>query len=308
MSRPATDAISVQEIEHRLKAITSVRLKKDEPMSAHTSMGVGGPARWFVEVHDLEALKHTLEILKSSGERWMMLGGGSNTLFCDAGYNGAIVYLGKGFREIRLGETPDTIVAGAAASLSGIMNFAKRHGLAGAEFCAGIPGVLGGALAGNAGTAAGEICPLADSVEVLDSSGQIKTRKRGEFEYSYRHSRLREDVILGATLRLKPDAAEAIETRIAQSLSKRFEQPIGERSAGCMFKNPPGDFAGRLIDCAGLKGLRIGNVSVSDKHANFMINEGKATAADILKLMDEVRERVKSATGTELESEVRVIS
>ncbi|MBI1785481.1 UDP-N-acetylmuramate dehydrogenase [Candidatus Sumerlaeota bacterium] len=299
--------VPAEELETKLNSIPGVSLKSGEPLSAHTSMGVGGPATLFVEAEDRDALVKTLGLLKSSRVRWMMLGGGSNTLFDDAGYDGVVVHLGKGFRAIRAGDAPNEIFAGAAASLSGIMNFAKRNGLGGAEFCAGIPGVLGGALAGNAGAGGLDICSITESVEVIDAGGNFVTRRRGEFKFSYRMSQLREDVILGAALKLTPDSPENIEARIQQHLSKRFEQPLGERSSGCMFKNPPGNFAGRLIDQSGLKGLRIGNVFVSDVHANFMINEGKGSAADIRRLMDEVRARVLDQTGVELETEVRII-
>jgi UDP-N-acetylmuramate dehydrogenase len=270
-------------------------------------MGVGGPARWFIEVDRREALPPLLDLLRASGVRWMILGGGSNTLFDDAGYEGAVVHLGREFRFLEKTDLPNAIRAGAAANLSAVMNFARRNGLAGLEFCAGIPGNLGGALAGNAGTAAGEICALAETVEVLDGDLQPAVRRRGEFAFAYRKSDLAGDVILAATLRLRPDAPDAIEARIQQALAKRLEQPVGERSSGCMFKNPPGDYAGRLIDRAGLKGLRVGGACVSDLHANFMLNDGTATTADVLGLMSEVRARVLAQTGVALETEVRAV-
>jgi len=308
MSLPSARPSGVGEtVESQLAAIHGVSIKPNELMSAHTSMGVGGAARWFVTVEDRSALIKVLEILRAADARWMMLGGGSNTLFDDAGYDGIVVHLGKGFRAIEAGPEPDQVTAGAGATLSAIMNFAKRRALAGMEFAAGIPGVLGGALAGNAGAAGGDICSLADAVEVVDAKGNVVTRKRGEFCFAYRYSQLRDDVVLGATLRLRPDAPEAIDARIQQSLSKRFEQPVGERSAGCMFKNPPGGVAGRLIDETGLKGLSLGKVSVSDKHANFMINEGGASSKEIVQLMRDVQAKVKEKTGVELEVEVRII-
>ena len=197
------------------------------------------------------------------------------------------------------------IRAGAAAGLSAIMNFAKKRELAGLEFCAGIPGKLGGALAGNAGAGGGDICSLVDCVEVVDGEGRLRTRRRGGFAYGYRSSDLRGDVIVAASLRLRHDSRAKIDERIGRHLAKRLDQPLGDRSSGCMFKNPPGEFAGRLIDRAGLKGLRVGGVSVALEHANFMINDGHGTAADVQRLMDQVRERVLTGTGIELEGEVR---
>jgi UDP-N-acetylmuramate dehydrogenase len=236
-----------------------------------------------------------------------MLGGGSNTLFTDAGFRGAVVRLTGEFRSIESGPEPETIRAGAGAVLGAVMKFAQRHNLAGLEFGVGIPGCLGGALAGNAGAGGEDICSLADSVDVLDDKGAIVRLKRGEFSYGYRDSELRARVILGAVLHLCPDTPANIKARIDRHLSKRWEQPVGERSSGCMFKNPPGDFAGRLIDAAGLKGVRVGGVRVSEKHANFMVNDGSAQSAEIERLMGLVRDTVRERTGIDLEPEVRIM-
>lgn len=290
-----------------LAAIPGLAIREREPLSAHTSMGAGGPARYFVEVDRRDALDPLLELLRSAGVPWMALGGGSNTLFSDEGFEGVIVRPGRDFRGIREGDEPHTIVAGAGANLSAVMNFAKRRGLGGVEFGVGIPGTLGGALAGNAGAGGQDICSITESVGVLTPEGERVVRGRGEFKYAYRKSDLKRDFILEATLRLCPDAPEAIQARIDGHLGKRKEQPVGHRSAGCMFKNPPGSAAGRLIDQTGLKGLRINQIWVSDKHANFMINDGGGSVADILALMNRVRDEVRAATGVELETEVRVV-
>lgn len=298
--------MTLQAQSSSIEAIPGISLRPNEPLASHTSMGVGGPARWFIEVDERSALAPLLDLLRASRIPWVMLGGGANSIFSDEGFDGAVIHPGKGFRQIEATEHEHVIRAGAAATLSALMNFAKRRNLSGLEFCAGIPGTLGGALAGNAGAGGWDICTLADSVEVLDREGHPHTRKRGEFSFAYRISDLRNDVILAADLHLCPDTREAIVARIQKCLEKRGEQPIGERSSGCMFKNPPGEFAGRLIDRAGLKGHAVGGASISTEHANFMINDGKATATEILQLMDEVRSRVRSATGIELESEVRI--
>lgn len=302
---PALEPAS--EFERALLALPGVKVLRNEPLADHVSMGVGGPARWFAEAADREALRGLLALLRGGTTPWSMLGGGSNTLFGDAGFEGVIVHLGRGFRTIEPGPDAETVRAGAGANVSAVMNFAKRRGLAGAEFFAGIPGTLGGALAGNAGAGGEDACSIADEVEVIDSEGRETVRKRGEFQFAYRFSQLRDDVILGATLRLRADSMEAIEARIQKHLSKRWEQPVGERSSGCMFKNPPGDFAGRLIDQAGLKGLRIGGMRVSEEHANFMINDGSGTAAEIEQLIGEVRRRVMEKAGVELDGEVRFL-
>jgi UDP-N-acetylmuramate dehydrogenase len=276
-------------------------------MAAHTSMGVGGPADWYLEISLLGSLAPALEALREGGMPVLMLGGGSNTLFTDAGYRGEVVRLPGEFRSIGLGKGPHTVRAGAGAALSAVMKFAQRHHLGGIEFGVGIPGALGGALAGNAGAGGEDICSLVESVEVLDRSGAIVRLNRGDFGYRYRDSELRGKTIVAATLSLCPDSAENIKRRIDAHLSKRWEQPVGERSSGCMFKNPPGDFAGRLIDAAGLKGLRIGGVRVSEKHANFMVNDGTAAWDEIERLMSLVRATVREQTGIDLEPEVRIM-
>lgn len=307
MSGPTqTEALARATLESRLAALAAIAVRHDEPLAPHTSMGVGGPARWFIEVEERGALAHLLALLGEAGVAWTMLGGGSNTLFEDRGFEGAVVHLGKGFRFIEADPAqPELIHTGSGALLSAAMNFAKRRGLSGLEFGAGIPGTLGGALAGNSGAGGADICSLAESVEVLDEDGAERTLARGEFGFSYRKSGLAGRIILAARLRLAPASREEIETAIQAHLAKRMEQPIGDRSSGCMFKNPPGEYAGRLIDAAGLKGLQVGGISVSNTHANFMINEGGGTAQEIRQLMEEVRRRVQEESGFELEAEVR---
>jgi UDP-N-acetylmuramate dehydrogenase len=187
------------------------------------------------------------------------------------------------------------------------MNFAKRAGLVGLEWAAGVPGQFGGALAGNAGTPRGDTCSMTESVEVLDAAGARRTLRRGEYQFGYRNSALRDFIIMQATLQMAPDATEAIQERINAALAKRNEQPLGERCSGCMFKNPPGDFAGRLIEQAGLKGTRIGGARVSEIHANFMLNDGTARAGDITELVGLVRSRVQECHSVNLELEVRIV-
>ncbi len=291
----------------KLEQLEHVRLLRDEPLAAHTTMGVGGPARWLALVEEPAALAAAIKLITNSQMPWMVLGGGSNTIFSDEGWPGVVVKLGRGFRRIEAGPGPNQVSAGAAATLSAVGNFARRQGLAGLEWAAGVPGQLGGALAGNAGAGRGDICSDVVAVEVLSREGEPARLGREGFSYGYRSSSLRDWLILSATLQLEPDDPEAIRARVDAALAKRREQPLGERSSGCMFKNPAGDFAGRLIDQAGLKGLRVGGARVSEEHANFMINDGSATAADIEELARQVRERVRQQSGRELELEIRLI-
>jgi UDP-N-acetylmuramate dehydrogenase len=285
----------------------AVEVIEHEPLARHVSMGVGGPARWLVTVQTREALGPALEALRNSAVPWILLGGGSNTFFADEGYGGAVVKLGRAFRSIEPGPGPHQLTAGAGAILSAVMNAAKRASLAGLEWAAGVPGTLGGALVGNAGTALSDACTALDRVEVIDAQGRCRTLHQGEFAFGYRHSSLGEHVILAATYNLRPDDPQAIQARIDAGLAKRREQPLGQRCSGCMFKNPPGDAAGRLIDAAGLKGLAIGGASVAHEHANFIVNDGTATAADIMALVDQVRRRVQERWGVMLELEIRMV-
>jgi len=294
-------------LSEKIAALGGVELREHEPMARHVSMGVGGPARWFAVAGDEAALSGLLALLRPCATPWLILGGGSNTLFTSAGYEGVVVSLGKAFKTMAPGPGPDQITAGGAAPLSAVVNLAKRERLSGLEFAAGIPGQLGGALAGNAGTAAGEVCPLVETVELIDAGGQRLVAARGAFAYGYRHSSLRQGVILRATLQLRGDDPEAIQARIDAALAKRGEQPLGVRTSGCMFKNPPGDTAGRLIDAAELKGERIGGARISQQHANFMINDGTASAEDIQALVERVRARVRQRHGVNLELEVRMV-
>jgi UDP-N-acetylmuramate dehydrogenase len=291
----------------RLKALAGIRLDENEPLAGHITMGVGGPARWLAQAESPEALEGLLALLRESGWPWMMLGGGSNTVFTDAGFPGVVVTLGREFRRIAEGPGPGQLTAGAAASLSSVTNAAKRAGLTGLEWAAGVPGTLGGALAGNAGTAAGDICSLAEAVDVIDAAGRRLTRRRGAFDFGYRTSALAGDTILRAALALTPGDPVEIQQRTEQALGKRWTQPVGLRCSGCAFKNPPGDHAGRLIDQAGLKGLRVGGAYVSPEHANFIINDGTATAGDIQALTARIREEIRRRHGIELESEIRMV-
>lgn len=305
-----TNETEIQLFSNKLAAIPGLEVRENEPLAKHVTMGVGGPARLFLVPAHPEALADTLAALRQSGLPWMLLGGGSNTIFTAGGFAGAVVTLGRGFRTLAPGPAPHQITAGAANPLSAVMNFAKRTGLAGLEWAAGVPGQLGGALAGNAGTPKGDTCSLAAAVDVIDTAGVLRTRRRGEFQFHYRWSELRTsgDILLQATLDLQPDDPAAIQERIQSALAKRNEQPLGERCSGCMFKNPPGDFAGRLIEAAGLKGTRLGGMRVSDIHANFMLNDGTATPADVTALVDLVRGRVRERHGVDLSLEVRIVT
>lgn len=278
-----------------------------EPLARHCSLRVGGEAALMAVPGNMEGLRLVTEALAESGERWLVLGGGTNVLFSNGGFAGCVIRMGKGFSQIRMeGETG--IFAGASALLSSLVVFAGERGLEGLECLSGIPGTVGGGVRMNAGTASGEIADTLQSADLLRGSAESRIG-REEMGFSYRSSLLREgDVILGATFHLRASTPGIVLERIREQISRRKKsQPLGMPSAGCWFRNPEGDSAGRLIDEAGMKGVRCGGAQVSPVHANFLVNAGGATARDFLDLAERVREAVRERFGIILEEEVQVV-
>ncbi len=280
-------------------------MRYDEPMSRHTSWRVGGPARRFYRPADREDLAAFLAGLPSA-EPLLWLGLGSNLLVRDGGFPGTVLAL-KG-RLDRVDEPePGVIRAEAGAACAKIARFAAQAGLTGAEFLAGIPGTMGGALAMNAGAFGGETWPLVRAVETLDRCGRLRRRGTQDFQFGYRQvSGPQGEWFVGVELALRAGDTGAGQARIRSLLERRAAtQPTGLPSCGSTFRNPPGDHAARLIEAAGLKGLRIGGAEVSRKHANFIINTGGANAADIEALIERVQDTVRTLCGIELVTEVQ---
>ena len=233
-----------------------------------------------------------------------VLGGGSNLLVSDEGVPGFVLRLTNDcFRQVEV--EGDSVAAGAGAALSHAVSQSVAAGLAGLEMLVGIPGTVGGAIRGNAGSRAGEIGQVVKSVDVLTAKGERFTRTEEELSFAYRSSSVNELVILGATFALKSEDPSAIAARMRQQwITRKAEQPYGFQSAGCIFKNPRGLSAGKLLDEAGLKGTRVGKAEVSDRHANFIVTEEGATAAEVRQLMGLMQARVKDKHGVDLEPEV----
>jgi len=245
-----------------------------------------------------------LATLVSGLERVLALGGGTNTIFSDQPTSRPVLKLGKNFH--RFDREGDLIHAGAAAALASLLSFSREEGLSGLEDLAGIPGTVGGAIRMNAGTGGWGIMDSVSAVELVDASG-VRTLDRAQIAYTYRHTDLSAAaVVTGVWLKLKGEPPQVIARKIAANLERRKSQPKGA-SCGCIFKNPSGESAGKLIDQAGLKGRRIGGAVISEAHANFIINDAGATSADILALMALMRETVKTKFGIVLEEEVRII-
>lgn len=290
------------------------QVKKDEPMKRHTTFRAGGPAKFFVSPLDEEALKHVICFCREENIPYYLLGNGSNLLVSDAGYDGVMLSLGNSCSEIEIlehaGSDTAILKAGAGSMLAQIAKEALKKSLTGFEFAAGIPGTLGGAIVMNAGAYGGEMKDVLLSVRVLTKEGTIKELSKEELHLSYRHSCIpkEEYLVLSAELCLQKGNAEEILKRMEELLLKRREkQPLEYPSAGSTFKRPEGYFAGKLIEEAGLRGYRIGDAEVSEKHCGFVINRGEATAEEIRTLCFEVQRKVKETSGVKLELEVKMI-
>ncbi|MBI2993998.1 MAG: UDP-N-acetylmuramate dehydrogenase [Gammaproteobacteria bacterium] len=283
------------------------RMLTSEPMAKHTSWRVGGPADRFYVATDVEDLAQLLRNLPAQ-EPLVWVGLGSNLLVRDGGIRGTVILLSGLLGEIELRDERE-VIAGAGAPCARVARFGATHGLAGAEFLAGIPGTVGGALAMNAGAFGRETWNIVERVETIDRHGTKRHRKRSEFRVGYRTVVApAEEWYLAAEFLLQADPSRQGPARIRRLLEERAErQPTGVFSCGSVFRNPEGDYAGRLIEKCGLKGERVGHASVSTKHANFIINEGGATAAEIEELILHVQDAVKAMTGVRLVPEVRIV-
>lgn len=281
-------------------------LRPGEPLAPHTWFHLGGPAEFFAEPGSPEELSKLVVRCRAENIPVRLLGGGSNILVRDAGVPGVVLHLSSpAFSEVQV--DGQTLTAGGGAKLGHVISTAVREGLAGLETLVGIPGTLGGALHGNAGGHGGDIGQWTSQATVMTRTGEIVTRNREELVFAYRQSSLDELVILSAQIRLESDDPEDLTKRMQkQWIVKKSSQPLSHQSAGCIFKNPRGMSAGMLIDQAGLKGTRVGQAEVSDRHGNFIVANQQATSDDVLKLIDLVRERVAERLGIELEREIEI--
>ena len=294
-----------QEIE---KLLSQDQIKREEPLSRHTTFRVGGPAEYLI-TPEISQIPDVVALCRQHAIPLTVIGNGSNLLVSDAGLRGVVLELGKTASGIRILDGEDLAVQ-AGTLLSETANFAAKNGLSGMEFAAGIPGSLGGAVVMNAGAYGGEIKDIRSGVRVLTTAGEIKVRPADELDLSYRRSRMMDegDIVLDARLNLTQGSEVVIRARMDELRKKRLEkQPLEYPSAGSTFKRPEGYFAGKLIEDAGLRGFRVGDAQVSEKHCGFVINRGEATAAQILELMQQVQERVKETSGVDLEPEVRLL-
>jgi UDP-N-acetylmuramate dehydrogenase len=288
-------------------SMNKIRITMNEPMSKHTSWRTGGVAKQYVQAESLDALATFIATLPDD-EELLWMGLGSNTLVRDGGFSGTVIATQGVMTQLELVDEA-TVYVGAGVASAKLARFCTRNGLSGAEFFAGIPGLVGGALAMNAGAFGGEIWPLIVEVETINRKGEIKKRQASEFEYSYRHVNGPENEwFVSATLRLDKQSENSGAIDIKQLLAKRAaSQPTGVASCGSVFRNPDKFYAAQLIEECGLKGKRIGGAVVSEKHANFIINDGDACAADIESLILQVQKTVEDERGVLLQQEVRIV-
>lgn len=287
--------------------LNDIECRKDEPMKKHTTFRIGGPARFFYVPKNIDELKLIIEHCKGEKLKYMIIGNGSNMLFMDEGFDGAIICVGSGMSNISVDNTNIYVEAGAL--LSKVASGARDAGLTGMEFAAGIPGTIGGAIVMNAGAYGGEMKDIVSFVDILEADGVVRRYSNEEMQFGYRRSIVDTDkVVVGVELKLVSGNVDDINARMYELKTARVsKQPLEYPSAGSTFKRPEGYFAGKLIDDCGLRGYRVGGAMVSEKHCGFVINYDNATANDVLKLMDDVRNKVYEEYNVLLEPEVRIV-
>lgn len=295
---------------HLRSLVGADAVRTEEPLAAHTTFRIGGPAQWLVLPRTEEAVAAVVGACREAEVPLRILGAGSNVLAPDEGLPGVTLKLADNFAAVEV--LPGGLLrAQAGATNEAVAAAARDAGLAGYEFACGIPGTIGGAAIMNAGAYEGQFSDVAVEVRCLTAEGESVTLTAPEAAWGYRTSRMMHEgmVVLSATLQLRPDASEAIAARMTDLTQRREEkQPLEMPSAGSTFKRPEGYFAGKLIQDAGLQGFSVGGAQVSTKHAGFVVNTGNATAADVLGLIAEVQARVLADSGVALEPEVRLWS
>lgn len=295
-------------IERFSNLLGNEKVRINEPMNRHTTFRIGGPADYFLLPSSSEEVKGILEICKEESLQYFILGNGSNLLVSDEGYRGVIIQLYRNYGGLTVEGTE--IRAGAGVLLSQIAATARNESLTGFEFAGGIPGTLGGAVVMNAGAYGGELKDVLKEAVVMDREGNIFTVPVEKLAMGYRTSLVKTAgyLVLEAVIFLKKGSQEEIRDTMKDLADRRIsKQPLEYPSAGSTFKRPEGYFAGKLIMDAGLRGYQVGDAQVSEKHCGFVINRGNATAADVLTLIENVREKVQEQFGVTLEPEVKFL-
>lgn len=298
-------------LARELRLIGGLSLKLSEPLARYTSMKIGGPADFFIDVENAAALTRVLQTLDEYGTSFCLLGNGSNVLISDQGVRGALIHLRGEFKKVEWRQEGNTVGVrvGSAFAVTQLVREAARRGYSGLEFAEGIPGTLGGALVMNAGAYGSEFEKIVDQVDGLTQAGEPVRFTREQMTFTYRDSHLPPGtVVTQVLLRLTLEDAAKVTAKVRDLVTKRkAAQPSGYPNSGSMFRNPTGDYAGRLIEAAGLKGSKIGQAKIAERHGNFIVNLGGAKAEDVRRLMEMARSEVKRQFGIELQPEVRLI-
>lgn len=291
-----------------IERIGIINIKYNELMSQHTSFKVGGPADIFIEPADLEELKKALGFVKKHNIPYYVIGNGTNLLIGDKGIRGAVIKVGENFGDIEI--SGEEVIAECGVLLSTLSKTVARSTLAGLEFASGIPGYLGGAIAMNAGAYGGEMKDIVEWVEVLDENMELQRYNNAEMEFVYRKSIVepRNLIVIRCKMRLKKGNQEEINSIMSDlNMKRKTKQPLHLPSAGSTFKRPPGYFAGKLIEDAGLRGFSIGGAQVSELHCGFVVNNGNASARDVYDLIKHVQQTVFNQFGVNVETEVKML-
>jgi UDP-N-acetylmuramate dehydrogenase len=296
--------------KEEIARICAQRVQFDEWLSSLTTFKIGGPADAVCFIHDVDTLQGFLRYLNQEGILCFVIGRGSNLLVNDQGFRGCVIILKGDLATVsRDASRPNRIKAACGIAVADLLNFCKQNGMGGLEFMAGIPGTLGGAITMNAGAWGQSIGDQVREITLVERAGILRKQPAAALKFAYRYAAVPEKAILAeAVLETTPVEPAKIGEQIKKNLMKRkAAQPLEQPSAGSVFKNPSGFYAGKLIEEAGLKGTRIGDAMVSSKHANFIVNIEKATAKDVLDLIALIQERVYARSGIHLETEIKVI-
>ncbi len=303
--------VNEQEWKETLRGRYQGHIGFNVSMQDHTSLGIGGNADLFMTPDDPLSMRNLLALLKKMQVPFFTLGKGSNLLVRDGGIDGVVISMNTFGRieVLKQDNSHSELFVEAGVPLQKLVNFCREQGYSGIEGLTGIPGTTGGAICGNAGSYGCEMKDVVVSVAIMDSDGRLDRFKAAGLGFRYRGSGITPaDIILSANLRFRRDEKEAVAERTERFFKEKVQsQPVSERSAGCVFRNPEGHSAGRLMDEAGCKGMRVGDIEVSPVHANFFINRGRGTASDYMKLMENVSAVVNKKFGILLEPEIRVV-
>ncbi|CAM3696500.1 UDP-N-acetylmuramate dehydrogenase [Mesobacillus zeae] len=299
----------MKELTNKLIAMNIGAVKENEPLANHTTIKIGGPADILVEPSSAENLKKTMEVTLESGVKWTAIGRGSNLLVSDKGIEGVVIKLGTGLNHVATEGT--TVTADGGVSLVSLAMSISRQGLSGMEFAGGIPGSVGGAVFMNAGAHGSDISNILEKALILFEDGKIEWLSKDEMKFSYRTSVLQKErpgIVIQAVFKLREGEKEKIVAEIQRNKDYRKEtQPWNYPCAGSIFRNPLPDYAGNLVEKAGLKGHSIGGAKISEMHGNFIVNAGAATAEDVLALIQHVKDTVLASYGVRMETEVEII-